>query len=683
MRLLKQKIIALFLLIFFALSAFGVAAAKDFTQKIHPKLQKAKGAELVPIIIEYSDSMPDKKMLKELGCKQGHALKALRGISAECPADAISGIAGLAETKYVWEDELLFFSLDSSVPLINATQAWSDFGNGTGINISILDSGINKSHPALAGQVILENDFTPEGILDDRCNHGTPVACTVGCINETYTGVAPGSKLFNAKVGRVVNENPLQCGVSSSAAIAAIDWSIEHGAQVIHMSIGSGVSQCYQSALAVAVNNSGKNIVIVVSAGNGGPSSQSIWTPACAENALTVGASDGDTIADFSSRGPTDYGIEKPDVVAPGVGITAANKDGVSFSDYSGTSFSAPHVSGIAALMLEQKKLLPQEVKQILKMTAINLSYDINTQGSGRVDAWAAVNTSRGWVGHPLLTTSVAVPEATRGIPFVINATISNTGSADAEDVVAVLAVPDGIDVIGSAEQEIGLIRRGDSETISWTLNASVSGTYYANIMTSATGLDDVLTPFVIAVNPAKYSIVIQPNAVAGKDSYISSANPNTNYGTANPLKVQTNSLRALILWNLSGIPVNANISSAIMQLYVPSVQKTADNNVTVRRLVKQWCENNVTWNKYDGVNSWATAGGDYSSVVWASALVGSANKYYYWDITQLVKSLHNNTYPNYGIIMISLSNNNRKDFTSSDSPTASQRPVLLVNYTL
>ncbi|MEM2916513.1 MAG: S8 family serine peptidase, partial [Candidatus Woesearchaeota archaeon] len=290
------------MLIFFAFSAFGVAAAKDFTQKIHPKLQKAKGPELVPIIIEYSDSMPDKKMLKELGCKQGHTLKALKGISAECPADAISEIAGLAETKYVWEDELLFFSLDSSVPLINATWAWADFGNGTGINVSIIDSGINKSHPALAGQVILEHDFTPEGILDDRCNHGTAVACTVGCIDETYAGVAPGAKLFNAKVGRVINENPLQCGVSSSNAIAAIDWSIEHGAQVLQISVGAGVSQCYQSPFAVAVNNSGKNVTIVVAAGNGGPSSQSIWTPGCAENALTVGASNGDTIASFSSR---------------------------------------------------------------------------------------------------------------------------------------------------------------------------------------------------------------------------------------------------------------------------------------------------------------------------------------------------------------------------------------------
>ncbi|MEM4246905.1 MAG: DNRLRE domain-containing protein, partial [Candidatus Woesearchaeota archaeon] len=256
--------------------------------------------------------------------------------------------------------------------------------------------------------------------------------------------------------------------------------------------------------------------------------------------------------------------------------------------------------------------------------------------------------------------------------------------------VVVVLAVPEDIEIIGSAEQEIGLISAGDSASVNWTLNASLSGTYYANITTSASDLEDVVTQFVIVVNSTNpginytnYGIIIQPDSVAGKDAYISSSSPNTNYGTANPLKVQTNSLRALISWNLSSIPTNADISSAIMQLYVPSVQKTTNNNVTVRRLVQQWYENNVTWNKYDGVNSWATAGGDYSSTVWASVLVGSANKYYYWNVTQLVKSWHNGTYPNYGIIMISQSNNNRKDFTSSDSSAASQRPALLVNYTL
>ncbi len=556
-------------------------AAKDSTQKIHPHL-KEKQEGMVPVIIQYDDSVaPEKKALRELGCKPGKVLKSLHGIAAECPAEILETIADDDDTVYLFEDEMLYPLLDQTVPLINATAVWSSFGNGSGINVSILDTGINTSHPALAGKVVLAENFITEFSgedLDDYCNHGTPVACTVGCIDSTYKGVAPGVNLFNAKVA--FKTDPDRCGAPSSAVIAAIDWSIANGAQVIQLSVGALVAECYQSATALAVNNSGKNIPIIVSAGNDGPGSQSINTPGCAENAITVGASNGNSVEDYSSRGPTDYGLSKPDLVAPGTGITAADSSGAGFSDHTGTSFSSPHVSGVVALMLQQKQLSPDVVKQILKSTAVNLSYDSNTQGAGRVDAFSAVNAS--------------------------------------------------------AEFE-----------------------------------------------PAVYSVVLQPDAAAGKDTYISSASPNTNYGTADPLKVQTNSFRALIGWNLSSIPANAVISGAIMQLYVPSVQTSTGNTVNAYRLTRQWFENNATWKKYDGTHSWTTAGGDYSSTVWASRSVGAKSKYYSWDITQLVKSWQNSTYQNYGIIMVSQASNNRKDFSSSDASNASRRPALEINYTL
>jgi len=133
----------------------------------------------------------------------------------------------------------------------------------------------------------------------------------------------------------------------------------------------------------------------------------------------------------------------------------------------------------------------------------------------------------------------------------------------------------------------------------------------------------------------------------------------------------------------LSSIPANAVISSALMQLYVPSVQASTGNTVNAYRLTRQWFENSATWKKYDGTHSWTTAGGDYSSTVWASRSVGAQGKYYSWDITPLVKSWQNSTYQNYGIIMVSQTSNNRKDFSSSDSSTASRRPSLQVNYTV
>lgn len=502
---MKNSTIVLAIL-FLVLSAFAVAAAKDSTQKIHPALKNAKGTELVPVmlvpvIIEFDAGIePDREILKAAGCKSRHVLKSLNGISAECPADAIEQLALLDSTAYVWEDQILSLALDQSVPLINATAAWRDFGDGTGINVSIIDSGINTSHLALAGQVILQNDFTPEGSTDDRCNHGTPVACIVGCINETYKGVAPGAKLFNAKVARVISEDPLQCGILSSDAIAAIDWSIEHGAQVIQMSVGSAVSSCYQSALAVAVNNSGKNVTIVIPAGNGGPGNQSIWTPGCAENALTVGASNLNSVEDYSSRGPTDYGLSKPDVVAPGT-VTAANNDGLTFGSHTGTSFASPHAAGVVALMLAQKQLTTYSVKQILKSTAISLGYNQNTQGAGRVDAWAAVNKTVGWIESPFLATVQSIPaKIIVSKQFTINATVKNSGSGAAMNVVSVLRVPSPLTIIDGASRNIGFLEPNSAVLVHWNVSASKTGAYLANITTNASNALKNITYFTLNV---------------------------------------------------------------------------------------------------------------------------------------------------------------------------------------
>ena len=490
-----------FAILFLILSAFAVAAAKDSTQKIHPALNNAKGAELVPVIIEFdAGAEPDKEILKAAGCKSRHVLKSLNGISAECPADAILQLASLDSVSYLWEDAVLGLALDQSVPLINATAAWQSFGNGAGINVSIIDSGINTSHPALAGQVILENDFTPEGSTDDRCNHGTPVACIVSCNDSTYKGVAPGAKLFNAKVARVISEDPLQCGILSSDAIAAIDWSIEHGAQVIQMSVGSAVSSCYQSALAVAVNNSGKNVTIVIPAGNGGPGNQSIWTPGCAENALSVGASNGNSVEDYSSRGPTDYGLSKPDVVAPGT-VTAANNDGSTFGSHTGTSFASPHAAGVVALMLAQKQLTIYSVKQIIKSTAVSLGYDSNTQGAGRIDAWAAVNATVGWTESPFLETAQKLPaKIIVSKQFTINATVTNSGSGAAMNVVSVLRVPLRLTIIDGAARNIGVLQPNSAVLVHWNVSASKTGAYYANITTNASNAQTNITYFTINV---------------------------------------------------------------------------------------------------------------------------------------------------------------------------------------
>ena len=84
----------------------------------------------------------------------------------------------------------------------------------------------------------------------------------------------------------------------------------------------------------------------------------------------------------------------KPDVVAPGVGIISTKKGG-GYTSMSGTSMATPHVAGAVALILQNKPELrsnPEEIKRILKDTAADLNYDVNTQGSGRIDVLNAIN---------------------------------------------------------------------------------------------------------------------------------------------------------------------------------------------------------------------------------------------------------------------------------------------------
>ncbi|MBC8357436.1 MAG: S8 family serine peptidase, partial [Candidatus Aminicenantes bacterium] len=134
-------------------------------------------------------------------------------------------------------------------------------------------------------------------------------------------------------------------------------------------------------------------------------------SPGCSKKGITVGSvDDNDNVPSWSSRGPTDDGRVKPDLVAPGVGITSTWKDNL-FNSLSGTSMSTPHVSGVVALLLEtDSSLSPDDIKDVLKSTAIDLSLDENTQGVGRVDAYEAyiyVNTTE----EPETTTTTILEE--------------------------------------------------------------------------------------------------------------------------------------------------------------------------------------------------------------------------------------------------------------------------------
>ncbi len=309
------------------------------------------------------------------------------------------------------------------VEKINAPQVWALGYNGTGINVSIIDTGVNYNHPDIADSYLfgidyINNDNDP---MDDHfLGHGTHVAGTVtgNGVSGTNTGVAPGAKLLVAKV---LDNN----GIGDSFDVyLASEWSVINGADIVSLSLGG----THDSSMTTMVNNAiAFGVLPVIAAGNSGPLSSTITCPGDEENTITVGSTNSfDNIADDSSRGPVTWingTYIKPDVVAPGVGIVSTSIDGISYTTMSGTSMATPHVSGAAALILQVNPgMTPLQVRQLLEDTAIDLppAGKDNITGSGRIDVLEAISIQAPNVSN------ISINPDPANINPVLNATISD-----------------------------------------------------------------------------------------------------------------------------------------------------------------------------------------------------------------------------------------------------------------
>lgn len=305
----------------------------------------------------------------------------------------------------VWLDRTLHVRLDQSVPLIGAPQAWAAGYDGTGVSVAILDTGVDLTHPDLAGRVAGSANFSTEPDITDRSGHGTHVASTIagsGAASDgRYRGVAPGASLLIGKVCDGGGNCP------TSSVLAGMQWAAASGARVVSLSLG-GPSAGPNDPLVQAVDalTASTGTLFVIAAGNEGPGESTVGSPGLAAAALTVAATDkSDHLASFSSRGPllpaTSGGrLLKPDIAAPGVNIVAARAAGTAlgtpvndwYTTLSGTSMATPHVSGSAALLAEEHPdwRAPQ-LKAALMGSAKDDGYTAFEQGAGRVDVARAV----------------------------------------------------------------------------------------------------------------------------------------------------------------------------------------------------------------------------------------------------------------------------------------------------
>lgn len=240
---------------------------------------------------------------------------------------------------------------------VGAPSAWTRT-QGEGASVAVIDTGIDASHPDLAGQVAggvnIIDPQHPDNWKDDE-GHGTHVSGTIAANgrNGGIAGVAPMAKLYAVKVlDKDGNGN-------YSDVIAGIEWAMNHGIKIANMSLGADegsepLHRAVQAALA-------KGMVIVAAAGNtGGP----VGFPGAYPETIAVGASDSsDHVAPFSSRGP------EVSYIAPGVEIVST-KMGGGYTSLSGTSMASPHISGLAALAFAQGATTPSALRSALDRAA-------------------------------------------------------------------------------------------------------------------------------------------------------------------------------------------------------------------------------------------------------------------------------------------------------------------------
>ncbi|MEB3806666.1 MAG: S8 family serine peptidase, partial [Desulfurococcales archaeon] len=211
-------------------------------------------------------------------------------------------------------------------------------------------------------------------------------------------------------------------------------------ADIISMSLGADIPSDGTDPLSLAVDYaSSLGVTVVVAAGNAGPGYGTVGIPASARSAITVGAVDKSLmLAWFSSRGPTVDMRIKPTVVAPGVNILAA-LPGNGYAALSGTSMATPHVSGSAALLIQAYKqkynmtLTPQQIKDLLASTTMDLGYNVFQQGLGLVQVPDAINASL--IVDPVTSNYIGTPGDLVNMTF----TITNLASASKNLTITVL----------------------------------------------------------------------------------------------------------------------------------------------------------------------------------------------------------------------------------------------------
>ncbi len=335
-------------------------------------------------------------------------------------------------------------SMTRVVEQIGAREAWAAGATGDGVTVAIIDTGVAPV-AALDGQVVAAVDLSseqrdPSVAFSDSFGHGTHMAGIIAgrapgvdilADSADFVGVAPDAQIASVKVagrdGMVTREE----------MIAGIDWAVAHAEEldvkVLTLAFDAPAAGSYvNDPLAHALERAwDAGIVVVTAAGNDGASSDGLAAPAYDPYVIAVAGVDGSGdamhVPNWANRGD---GTRNPDLAAPGAHIESLRAPGsdadVNHSSgrvdderflASGSSQAAAVVAGAIAVLLDARpELTPDQVKQVLIDTAVDLSAPADRVGHGLIDIAAALGAPVGEVTQTFEPATASDPASVSGV---------------------------------------------------------------------------------------------------------------------------------------------------------------------------------------------------------------------------------------------------------------------------
>jgi hypothetical protein len=345
------------------------------------------------------------------------------------------------------------FSNDQSKNHMKITTMRSYFTtdlDGSGQIVAVADSGLDEDHGDFGTRVVGNFDVIGDGSTADKhSGHGTHVACTVlgDGTKGGYAGVAPDAELYFQAM-----ENDNTGNFQSPSLNYLLNTAYNSGARIHTNSWGSSAASNQGKYTSESedvddrannydrVYNGVEGLTILFAAGNDGPNSGTVGSPSTAKNSVTVGNHQAryngapDNLMSGSSRGPTDDGRIKPDIIAPGgyvrscraqeaQDIAGSSWQSTWYLEYTGTSMATPNAAGASALIREYLLEIAQRPSPqgaLIKALLVLGAEDINARD--------IPNNDEGW-GRVNLKETLA-PSQGRGIWVDDRSVLSNTGQS-------------------------------------------------------------------------------------------------------------------------------------------------------------------------------------------------------------------------------------------------------------